>query len=138
MPRKAPDRKILAQWLGNNHQLIKDFESLFNIEVDGYFSVSGSISASSVSSNYVAKTAAYTLTATDTQVECTANSFAITLPTAVGITKKEYGIKNSGTGTITIATTSSQGIDGTTDSSTALAQWDNIRVMSNGASWIII
>jgi hypothetical protein len=85
---------------------------------------------------YVAKTANYTLTTTDYQVECTANSFTITLPTAVGVTGQIYSIKNSGTGTITVATTSSQTIDG--NSTQPLIQWENLVVMSNGANWIIL
>ena len=88
--------------------------------------------------SYIAKTANYTITAEDDRLECTANSFTITSPTAVGITGKIYGVKNSGTGTITVATTSTQGIDGVTDSSTTLVRWDNLKVMSNGASWIIV
>jgi hypothetical protein len=85
---------------------------------------------------YAAKTANYTLTSTDYQIECTANSFTITLPTAVGRTGQIYSVKNSGTGTITLATTSSQTIDGQTTQT--LVQWDNLQIMSNGASWIIL
>jgi hypothetical protein len=36
-----------------------------------------------VLSRYIAKTANYTLTANDYTVDCTANTFTITLPTAV-------------------------------------------------------
>src|SRR6266536_1829761 len=66
----------------------------------------------SISLAYVAKTAAYTLTASDYIVDATSGTFTLTLPTAVGITGRTYTIKNSGTGTTTIATTSSQTIDG--------------------------
>lgn len=77
-----------------------------------------------------------TLDITDSQIECTTNSFTVTLPTAVGITGRVYSIKNSGTGIITIATTGGQTIDGKTTQS--LTQYDNIKVFSNGANWIII
>lgn len=87
---------------------------------------------------YVAKTANYTLTATDYTVDCTANSFTITLPTAVGCSGRVYNIKNSGTGTITIATTSSQTIDGNATATLTLAQYDCLTVQSNNANYIII
>lgn len=85
---------------------------------------------------YTIKTAAYPISSTDYQIECTANSFTVTLPTAIGIVGKVYSIKNSGTGTITVDTTSSQTIDGSLTQN--LSQYDNLQVMSNGANWIII
>ena len=85
---------------------------------------------------YTAVSATYSIAATDYQIECTANTFTVTLPTAVGITGTIYSIKNSGTGTITIATTASQTIDG--QLTQTLTQWDNIVVFSNGTDWIIL
>jgi hypothetical protein len=85
---------------------------------------------------YRAITALRTLDGTDHTIECTANSFTVTLPTAVGITGREYIIKNSGTGTITLATTSSQTIDGITTQT--IEQYNSITVKSNNANWIII
>ncbi len=87
---------------------------------------------------YVAKTANYTLTTTDYLVDCTANSFDITLPTAVGVTGQTYKVKNSGTGIITLKTTSSQTIDGTASGVMTLVQYDSISLVSNGANWIVI
>lgn len=86
---------------------------------------------------YTEKTANYTLTATDYLVNCTANTFTITLPTALAITGQNFIIKNSGTGIITLATTSSQTIDGVASGIFTLVQWDSITVTSNGANWII-
>jgi hypothetical protein len=60
----------------------------------------------------------------------------LTLPTAVGITGREYWIKNSSSNSsvLTIATTSSQTIDGL--SSWTLTQTNKvIRVVSNGSNW---
>ena len=60
----------------------------------------------------------------------------LTLPTAVGITGREYWIKNSTTNSsvLTIATTSSQTIDGLT--TWTLTQTNKaIRVVSNGTNW---
>jgi hypothetical protein len=64
------------------------------------------------------------------------NSITITLPTAISNTNS-YVIKNVGTGTITINTTSSQTIDG---SLTALikVQYLSLTLISDGANWNII
>lgn len=86
---------------------------------------------------YVAKTAIYTITNTDSTIDCTTNTFTVTLPTAVGITGKIFVIKNSGSGVITIATTSSQTIDGAT-TQTLSVQYQSYKVQSNGANWILI
>ena len=61
---------------------------------------------------YVAKTATYTIADSDHLIDCTSNTFTVTLPTAVGIPGKLFIVKNSGAGVITVATTSSQTIDG--------------------------
>jgi len=90
----------------------------------------------SLSLSYIAKTADYTLTATDYTVDCTANSFTIMLPTAVGCTGRIYNIVNSGTGTITIDGNGSQTIMG------ELVQYvtpgANKQIQSTGANWIIL
>jgi len=60
----------------------------------------------------------------------------LTLPTAAGITGREYWIKNasSNSSTLTIATTSSQTVDGL--SSWTLTQQNKaIRLVSNGSNW---
>jgi hypothetical protein len=85
--------------------------------------------------NYVAKTSTYTIVNSDYTIDCTSGTFTVTLPTAVGITGKMFIVKNSGAGIITIATTSSQTIDGAL---TIVAnQWDSFQLTSNGANWII-
>jgi hypothetical protein len=85
---------------------------------------------------YKAITTAYTIGTADYQIEATSGTFDITLPTAVGIQGRVYSVKNSGTGSITLATTSAQTIDGATTK--ALAQYTNVRVMSNGTNWIVV
>jgi len=90
----------------------------------------------SFSGAYRAITAIRTLDTTDYLVDCTSNTFTVTLPTAVGSTGRIYIIKNSGSGIITIATTSSQTVDGETTQT--LTQWDALAVMSTGTGWIII
>lgn len=85
---------------------------------------------------YVAKTAIYTLTQGDYIVDCTSNSFTVTLPTAVGCAGQTYNIKNSGTGIITVACTGAETIDART--TRTLHRYDNLTVCSNGANWIIL
>ena len=85
---------------------------------------------------YVAKTANYTITTSDYQIECTANTFTLTLPTAVSIAGRVYSIKNTGSGAITLEGDGTETIDG--ELNQTVNQWDNISVMSNGTNWIII
>jgi hypothetical protein len=86
---------------------------------------------------FVSKAAPYALTAADRTVEVTAASSTQTLPTAVGISGREYIIKCNFAGTVTVATTSSQTIDGSTTYSLS-AQYKFVHVISNGANWLII
>jgi hypothetical protein len=58
------------------------------------------------------------------------------LPTAVGITGREYSIKNTGTGTITVDGATTETIDG--ELTQELLQWHNMTIMSNGTNWIIL
>ena len=83
-----------------------------------------------------AKTTTYTILATDCVITCD-GTFTVTLPTAVGVTGKLYDVKNIGTGVITVATTSSQTIDGGT-TATLRVQYESITVISNGSNWEII
>lgn len=86
---------------------------------------------------YRAITALRTLDGSDELVDCTANSFTVTLPTAVGFTR-EYIVKNSGTGVITIATTSAQTIDGVASGVLTLLQGDVLHFRSTNANWILV
>lgn len=90
---------------------------------------------------YSAKTAAYTLTATDNSItaDATGGAFNVTLPTAVSIAGREYTIKriNNTANRVTIVTTSSQTIDGST-TYILYGQNDAVKVKSNGANWIIV
>ena len=89
-----------------------------------------------ICTGYIAKSANFTATSLTSTIDCT-NNITITLPTAVGNSGRFHTIKNSGTGVITIATTSSQTIDGAATQS-LLTQWSKITVQSTGANWIII
>lgn len=91
----------------------------------------------------VTKTADYTATVNDHTilVDSTAATRTITLPTAVGIAGREYIVKDwkgqSGTNNITIATTSSQTIDGSTTFILG-TNYESKTVVSDGANWSII
>ncbi len=93
----------------------------------------------SFSTPYVAKTGTYTITATDHTIECTSGTFTVTLPTAVGITGREYFVTNSGSGTITLGTTSSQTFvnQSGTPTTLSIAQFGGYKVISNNAAWIV-
>ena len=86
---------------------------------------------------YSAKTAIYTIQNSDYTIECTANTFTVTLPTAVGIAGKVFVIKNTGLGVITVATTSAQTIDGQTTKVLA-TQFSGTTVQSNGSNYIVL
>jgi len=97
---------------------------------------SGTFFNGAIATGYVAKSANFTATSQTSTIDCT-NTITITLPTAVGFAGRIHTIKNSGTGVITIATTSSQTIDGAATQS-LLTQYSKITVQSTGANWIII
>lgn len=116
------------------------------LQVNGNAYIGGTTTATSTlhvggsfATAIVTKTANYTLTATDHIVLCGTNSTTQTLPTAVGIAGREYIIKNISAVTTTLATTSSQTIDGSTPSTYNLTtQWQRIKVVSDGANWLIL
>jgi hypothetical protein len=75
-----------------------------------------------------------TLDGGDEFIDCTTNTFTITLPTAVGY-RKQYTIFNSGAGVITINTTGGETINGFASGTFTLLQFDCIIVRSNGTNW---
>jgi hypothetical protein len=79
--------------------------------------------------------ATYTVGVNDYLIDITGNTITVTLPTAVGVNGKNYVIKNRGTGVVTVATTSSQTIDGA--NSKSLNNNDGIEIISDGSNWII-
>ena len=82
-----------------------------------------------------AGTGNYTITESDYLVNVTSGSPTITLPTAVGIQGREYCIKNSGTGSVTLDGDGSETIDGT--ATKIFSQYTSITVVSDGANWIV-
>lgn len=78
----------------------------------------------------------YAITADDYTIVCSA-AITVTLPTAIGIPGRIYNIKNISAGTVTIATTSSQTIDGSTTRLVSTMN-ETITVQSNNANWVVI
>ena len=87
------------------------------------------------------KTANYTGLYSDDVIlgNATSGAITITLPTAVGNTGEVFHIKkiDSSVNAVTIATTSSQTIDGAL-TQPILTQYQNITVVSNGVGWSVL
>ena len=86
--------------------------------------------------NISTTTGAGSTAGTDYVYNVTSGTFTLTMPTAVSNTNR-YTIKQSGTGTLTIATTSSQTIDGAS-TYTINARYQSIDLISDGSNWIIV
>jgi len=102
----------------------------------------GSIRANGpIATALATKSAAYTLTATDSVILADATSavFTCTLPTAVGITGRQYTIKriNAGSNNVTVGCAGAETIDGATTYSLT-SQYQSITVVSNNVGWLII
>ena len=121
--------------------------STMNIPVHQYhpeFYSGAKVRVSEVTFEYNAVTANTTLVANtignvgncNSLVEVTSGSPTLTLPTAVGIVGYFFTIKNTGSGTVTLATTSSQTIDGA--STQSISQYTALQVVSNGTNWLLI
>ena len=99
------------------------------------------IPSAGVTYSYATKTSAYTILSTDYTIggDATSASFAVTLPTAVGKTGQSFVIKkiDSSANTVTVATTSSQTIDGATTYVMGY-QYQSVTVQSNGSNWLIL
>jgi hypothetical protein len=78
----------------------------------------------SVMRSIISTAAAYLVDDVYQIINCTANTFTVTLPTAVGIGGREYTIKNSGSGVITVDGDGAETIDGS--ATRTLNQYDSI------------
>lgn len=89
----------------------------------------------------VSKTGTYAATMRDGVIlgDATGGAFTVTLPTAVGRAGKTFTVKriNSGGNAVTVGTTSSQTIDGSTTYALS-SQYASVTVVSDGANWHII
>jgi hypothetical protein len=98
------------------------------------------VTKGSIAFPYVAKTSTYSILNNDYTVDCTSGTFTATLPTAVGCAGRIYVVTNSGAGTITIATTSSQTFANVAATPTTLtmATVGSRTLQSNGANWLLL
>jgi hypothetical protein len=91
------------------------------------------------STNYVEKTAAYTITNEDDTVVWTSGTVNATLPLSADIVpRRPIYLKNRGTGVITLVTTSSQLIDGNASGTLVLNTDDAIELFPLAAGWVIL
>jgi hypothetical protein len=79
----------------------------------------------------------YAVLSTDETVLLTATGKTATLPSAVPLAGKRFTVKLTASGTGTVATSSSQTIDGASTYSLS-AQYKFVQVISDGANWQII
>ena len=90
---------------------------------------------------FAAKTTTYSVLLSDSVLtaDTTSAAFTMTVPTAVGIAGKKFTFKkiNSTANALTIATTSSQTIDGATTFE-LMNQWSSVTIMSDGANWVVV
>ena len=104
---------------------------------------SGTLSWATTSANYAfsTKTSNYTITSTDDVIAADAagGAVTITLPTAAGITGRQFTVKriNTGANTVTVATTGGQTIDGDATQILNLPQ-TSISMVSDGTNWVIV
>ncbi len=103
--------------------------------------VSGGIKSSGQTLGFSAKTTTYTATASDQVIsgDGTSAAFTITLPTAASVSGRTYTIKkiDASVNAVTVGTTSSQTIDGSTTYALSL-QYKYVTVVSNGTNWLIV
>uniref|UniRef100_A0A6M3XUH7 Uncharacterized protein n=4 Tax=viral metagenome TaxID=1070528 RepID=A0A6M3XUH7_9ZZZZ len=90
---------------------------------------------------FAAKTADYTLTASDKvlSVDATSSETTITLPTAAGIAGRCYTIKkiDSSANAVVLDGNGAETIDGSANYRIVL-QWQAVTVISNGTNWLVI
>ena len=89
-----------------------------------------------VANNYIASAIDITATSAHNIIELTATGKTVTLPTAVGITGRQYIIKLTAAGVATIDGNGTETIDG--NLTVNIAQWDALKIVSNGTNWIIL
>jgi hypothetical protein len=100
-----------------------------------YLAAAGGLAQDEGVRNVVAVSGAYTATAGD--VVLATGTITVTLPTAVGISGESITVKNAGVGTITVARTSSQTIDGAASNKTISTTKAALEFTSDGSGWQI-
>ncbi len=130
------DVYVTASGSGASHLVVKNSGNvgIGNALANSLLHVSGPI-ATALSN----KTAAYTLSATDSTItaDATGAAFQVTLPTAASITGRQYTIKRTNaTNNVTVGCNGAETIDGAT-TKTLGTQWASLTAQSNGTNWVI-
>lgn len=110
-----------------------------NTTTNGIDYYNGSAWVRNATWGYKAITATYTITNLDYTLEATSGTFTATLPDATGSVKgRVYIVTNTGAGTVTLGTTSSQTFMNVsaTPTTLTLAQYNTVTVQSNGTGWL--
>jgi len=102
----------------------------------GTTSPTSTLHTTSFATAYVAKTANYTATISDYTVHFTSGTSTFTFPTAVGVTGRIYVVRNDSGNTLTLATNSSQTINGSAPGTQATGTV--VQYQSTGANWITL
>lgn len=111
-----------------------------NITVNAKGLVTAAASGAVGAINVVSKTTTYGASITDGLILCSSSAFTVTLPTAIGNSGAIMRVKktdSSFANIITIATTSSQTIDGSL-TVTLNTQYEEFSVCSDGANWQVL
>lgn len=97
------------------------------------------LTAAEITTAVRAVTATTTLTGTDSVLKADATTAAVTvnLPTAVGATGRKYTVKkiDSSVNAVTVDPSGTETIDGAATVALA-AQWDTLRLVSDGSNWL--
>jgi hypothetical protein len=113
----------------------------YKLDVQGTGRFTGALLTAGRRQAYSSKSANYSITSTDEVIAVDASGAArtITLPTAASVSGATYTIKktDNSANAVTVGTTSSQTIDGSTTYSLA-TQYKYVTVVSNGTNWLII
>lgn len=123
---------------------IVDAEKVFRNEVPLRPKRTGQINAQDIrdiivsmrSMQLVEKTGTYIATVNDDIIIATANSFTVTLYTAVGNIGRLLWSKNTGGGTLTLDGNSSETIDG--DTTFSLGSNQSALIVSDNTNWLVL
>jgi hypothetical protein len=123
---------------GNNYMsaVAGGLNFYYNTNLTAQVSSAGFSMNGAVNYKVLARTTTYTITDTDYIINCTSGTFTVTLPTSVGRDGRTYVVKNTGSGVITVDGDGTETIDGAT--TFTLNQYASVKVVSDGANWIII
>ena len=135
-----PDTTVLQAEIDALDVRVDDIESEIVIIKDDITDIEAELAGFSSTITNVSST--YSVLTTDNIILCSGNFFVLTLPTAVGVTGKQYTIKHVGTSLsqfYAINTTSGQTVGGIASGSYALyTNQETLKIVSNGSNWIIL